>query len=1144
MFAFLVAASVLFTHCRVANGEETEITFTASVTENKQQGYFIGNIATGSDVFMNATDAEKQNARFSYLKDSGFNRYFSLDEATGNLNTSATNIDRELLCEFITNCILKLEIAVTSGNGKFFAIVIANIEVLDVNDNSPTFLNSITHLDINENEPVNTEYRIGSVFDADLLDTYSIQSFSLEQSVEVFSLDTKAENDQGYSLSLILVQNLDREIHSSVSVTIKAIDGGNPARSATLVVTVTIGDENDNYPEFSKSSYNVTINENIPQNSVIATLTATDKDINENGRISFRIRDRQSNVDTIKRLFRLDDTSGELSVISELTKEPAEYYEFIVEAIDNGKVPLMNQTTVMITVNDVENYPPTIEVNLLSPGHIGFVDIEENQPTEVFVAHVNVEDYDKGENGQFSCHVPNELFALEKFLGRGFKIVVDGLLDREDISMHNVTVVCQDHGTPSKTSTETFLVRVLDVNDNDPVFEQDVYSVSIDENNKQDAKITQVKATDLDLGLNGTVEYILADNQEKFHINNNTGVIFANQAFDREQEGIIVFRVLGVDHGPSRRTGTTTVSLTLNDTNDNAPVMIPARPELRIAENLPINTSLGLLFAKDKDIGINAMFSFSFAQVQTTFPFKLYENGDIRTTEVLDREDKDRYEIPVTVTDMGKPPLNNTQYITIYVTDENDNAPKVTFPTEDNDPVSFVYLLDGYNVVTTIAAYDQDAGENGSLTYNIIGGNEFEIFEIDPELGEISVKKIVDIREDLTIALLIEVSDKARSSKSTRVTLKVHLVYANATNMAAVGENVGNKYIIISVVVIVTTVAVAVAIVGVILFLRSSDNKKHREEDSNGYADSGISSNIDSIPPEVDNNTNSNNEKLKKKKEVSFSLEYSLDGLDGGRNSETSTDEYTQSRFYDQPPMTGHHGPPMYTDQHQEKIDRHMKALKLQQYLWETKSRSWENSMTHQLPVGDSESETSRETITCDSGRGGSEDDVSMSSPGADDKRFFSTPQDPKGKHVQFLHSSKYGSNPGLPTVKESTPIHNMPPPRPAPYKLSARDLQNNAKHIDNCKLAIKTFQNPVYSMNNLHNAHNVHNSWPMNTTDSLTDYYKKNSSAYPRMRNDSGSSFRSNDEDTCSTTTSGSYTLDNDINMIDMYPNQRDLVV
>lgn len=157
----------------------------------------------------------------------------------------------------------------------------------------------------------------------------------------------------------------------------------------------------------------------------------------------------------------------------------------------------------------------------------------------------------------------------------------------------------------------------------------------------------------------------------------------------------------------------------------------------------------------------------------------------------------------------------------------------------------------------------------------------------------------------------------------------------------------------------------------------------------------------------------------------------------------------------------------------------------------------------------------------------------------AEEKRFFSI-QDPKPKHIQFHPQQKYGQS-SLPTVRESTPVHHPnPPPRPTSYRLSNTDSQNR-----NPKLTIKHFTNPTYSSQK-DQIQIMHQRQSLHQPDPWQDYYQQHGGTYyPRMRHDSGSSLRSNEDDGGSTTTSGSYTLDdNHPDIVDIYSNQRDLVV
>lgn len=878
---------VVFVFLRSVHGEFTEFNVVYNVTENRQLGVYVGNIANDTDVLKNTTET----VEFNFYEVNIFTQFFQINRTNGALLTSDKNIDHEKLCAF-EQCQMKFEVSVVGQ--KFFDIVSVTVNVKDENDETPYFTNVKQTIAILENTDLGTEYDIATATDNDTDFNNTIQTYVLLPESNPFVL-VATKKDKSIAFKVKLNSALDRESQSRYDLRLVVADKGKPvARTATQTFTINVLDFNDNWPVFDKAEYTVSINETIIPNTVILTLSAKDLDTGDNGKVRYQIK-RQSNLDMIERLFAVDAVSGDLSVIAELKHESAEMYEFIVEASDNGVSPHVSETVVKVTVNDVENNAPTIDIKLFKTGSIDFVDVEENQQSGFFIAHVDVTDTDKGDNGMFACNITNPVFSLEKFQNRGFKVIATGTLDRETVPMHNVTVLCHDFGTPQKFSSRTIFVRVTDVNDNTPDFYGNtVYAVSKNENMKNEI-VTRVIARDLDAGLNGTIEYVLENPNSDFAIDSSTGVITMKTDLDREEAGIRVFRVLAVDKGFPRRTGTCTVSLTLVDVNDNPPVIIPTRPEFTFLENQPANSTVGQLNAEDLDIGINAKVSFKMAPLETPVPFVMTSTGVIYATRPLDREQQSRYDIPVTVTDQGVPALSSTQSVTIYVADVNDNAPQVTFPNDTNNTVTFPYKMDGYSVVTTIAAYDTDFGDNGTLVYTILSGNDDNIFQIDSTLGEINVVNYIDIKEDTTYTLSVQVSDKGEIPLSSTVTLKVTLLYTNGMGAKAVQSDTSNKYIIISVVVIVTTVAVAVAIIGFILFLRSTDRRKNHEDLSARYSDSGISSASDSHPPETEVQGSEDGQGNKKKKEVSFSLEYSLNSLEGGRTGESSTDDYLQN---------------------------------------------------------------------------------------------------------------------------------------------------------------------------------------------------------------------------------------------------------
>ena len=185
------------------------------------------------------------------------------------------------------------------------------------------------------------------------------------------------------------------------------------------------------------------------------------------------------------------------------------------------------------------------------------------------------------------------------------------------------------------------------------------------------------------------------------------------------------------------------------------------------------------------------------------------------------------------------------------------------------------------------------------------------------------------------------------------------------------------------------------------------------------------------------------------------------------------------------------------------------------------------------LPLGDSESETSRETITCDSGRGGSEDDVSTSSPNADDRKLFGfTETKPSGKHVTFKthNSTNRHSVDFVHSPRQSTPVREGKPP--LVHRHSSSDMPRRDLITNNTKLMLKNFQ----QMNNQNTSNNIH-TVPVSRSEPWNNYFKHHACHnVQHIRHDSFSSVRSNDDDGGSTTTSGSYTLDPEEGIDDVF--------
>ena len=459
-------------------------------------------------------------------------------------------------------------------------------------------------------------------------------------------------------------------------IQVLARDGGSPPKVGMLRVNITILDANDNSPQFEKSNYNFTIKEDIPVNSTILTLRALDRDIGANGHVIYKISTNQ--LESVQSLFRINQDTGDLIIVKQLIYEPSETYKLIVEAYDKGEQPLMTQTVVNVHVIDSGNNRPEININLLSNDDKSR--ISEYANMGAVVAHIKVVDNDRGANGIVTCNISGNQFRLQRMDVNEYKVTVQQQLDREDQDEHHVTVSCSDVGSPPLNNSASFVVQVLDENDKNPKFSQSEYYGKIPEDNDINDFILLVNANDLDLNENGRVSYRLhGDAGNDFSIESETGIIRANRIFDRETKPQYRFQVYAYDHGDPALTSSATVTVDIDDKNDNFPKFTQDHYTAEVQENQPIGTFVMKVVATDLDAGNNKIVTYTLPQ-NSDVPFFVSPIGDITTTSKLNRESLNKYTFSIIASDQGNPPNKNSVSVTINVADDNDNQPIIVYP--------------------------------------------------------------------------------------------------------------------------------------------------------------------------------------------------------------------------------------------------------------------------------------------------------------------------------------------------------------------------------------------------------------------------------------------------------------------------------
>ncbi|XP_048088352.1 protocadherin beta-3-like isoform X25 [Alosa alosa] len=660
-----------------------------SVPEEMRKGSLIGNIA--NDLGLDAKRLRSGRARI--VKGDSL-QYAELNSDKGVLVVSE-RIDREDLCGDTTPCSFTFEIILDNP----MELHHVTVEILDVNDHAPTFQKDKINLEISESAMPGARFLLGSAEDLDV-GVNALQNYILTEN-DNFVLKEHARPDGIKYAEMVLQMPLDRELRPQLSLTLTAVDGGDPPRSGTINIEVTVLDANDNAPAFNQSVYTASVVENAQRGTYITTVNASDADSGAYGLINYSFANLKGNVATI---FSIDEDTGVISVIGGLDFEKVRKYEIGIEAKDQGG--LGDSSKVIVEVIDVNDNAPTINVMSFSSP------VSEDSPLGTSIAILNVKDIDSAENGNVELKVDQSIaFKLKSSLRNYYTLVTDALLDRERVSEYSITVTATDAGSPPLSSQKTLTLKVSDVNDNAPEFSRSTYEAFVLENNPPGASIFTVSARDNDWSQNARISYLLDESAwggnpvtSYMSINAESGVVHAVRSFDYEQMKKIKVCVKAQDGGSPPLSSNVTLNIIIQDQNDNAPqILYPVQTgSSGVAEIVPRSADVGYLVSKvvavDGDSGQNAWLSYKLHKAGDRPLFEVgAQNGEIRTVRQVTDKDAVKQKLTVVVEDNGQPSRSATVNVNVAVA---DSFPEVlseftdfTHDKDYNDNLTFFLVL-------------------------------------------------------------------------------------------------------------------------------------------------------------------------------------------------------------------------------------------------------------------------------------------------------------------------------------------------------------------------------------------------------------------------------------------------------------------
>ncbi|XP_029515998.1 protocadherin-19-like isoform X5 [Oncorhynchus nerka] len=447
----------------------------------------------------------------------------------------------------------------------------------------------------------------------------------------------------------------------------------------------------------------------------------------------------------------------------------------------------MEICVIKVEIVDLNDNAPRFPTN-----HID-IEISENASPGTRFPLEGASDPDSGIFGVQSYSItPNELFGLEiKTRGDGSKIaelVVQKSLDRETQSHYSYEISAEDGGDPPKIGAVQLNVKVIDSNDNNPVFDQPVYTVNVMENSPINTLVIDLNATDPDEGTNGEVvysfnSYVTEKTRDVFKIDPRTGIITVNGPLDYEVTHIYEIDVQAKDLGPNSIPAHCKVTVNVMDANDNPPVisLLSVNTELiEVSENAPRGYVIALVRVSDKDAGANGKVQ---CRLQGNVPFRLQEYESFSTILVdgrLDREQRDTYNLTIQAEDSGTPPLRATKSFVVKVTDENDNPPHFLKPhyqemvLENNLPGS---------CLLAVSAVDPDLGMNGTVSYTIVP-SEIKHMDVNTYVsinpsGRIYSMRSFDHEYTRTFDFKVLARDQGNPSLSSNATVRIVVLDVN-----------------------------------------------------------------------------------------------------------------------------------------------------------------------------------------------------------------------------------------------------------------------------------------------------------------------------------------------------------------------------
>ena len=707
----------------------------ATIVENSPKGVSVVRVL--------ATDVDPNPMTYS-IKPGGDASAFSIDSKNGLVLTTIP-LDRESRDPYV----FQVQ-AVDGGSPPQTGSATVSVDVLDVNDNSPQFAHSTFRYSVAETTAVGSA--LGQIAATDADDgsnaeiTYSLMpaqtAFIIQSGTGVLELNTA----------------LDYAKTTNYTLTVRAVDGGTPARTSTATVIVTVQDSNTNAPKFAAQTFTTSILENSTLGTAIRTVVATDPDPGPTG-LTYSILHGAAGK------FTINNSTGQITLAASVDYETQRGYELVIRCQDSFTPALSSITFVLINLLDVNDNPP-----VFSPASMSFT-VNPAAGLGTWILNASATDADSGTNAALTYSRGSGSFLNVSTSG----VVILGMPLPES-GTFSIQVVATDGGTPALSGTLVITISVGAASEN-PTFLLNKYLASISENTLPMTTVVRPRALlPGEIG-SGDLKYSLGTGASKlFSIDSVTGNIRLVSTLDSETKSSYTLTVQATympEGAVTTQTGTTQVIVTVTDFNDNAPVFstASANTKFMVSQADPAGTLLGRVSATDADTGTNAAITFGMVSGGDGVIRVDPNRGILYTADTLNALQQSVYNIVVSAVNNVLYPLQSTVNVTVNVASGNDHKPTFVHNT-------YTYHLSentaAQTVLGSVSATDIDAGADGTVTYGFVSPAPAS-FAISSTTGQIRLTGPLDREVADHVVFQVRAADGASPSLSDVCSVYVYV---------------------------------------------------------------------------------------------------------------------------------------------------------------------------------------------------------------------------------------------------------------------------------------------------------------------------------------------------------------------------------